>query len=393
MKKNIFVLLGICFLLALTYFVVDRFALFQKSVPFGEVQGNGAPSETSAPESVPYIVEEMVHGLEVPWSIAFTAPNRILVTERPGRLRVIFDGVLQEKPLQIFSEVVTGGEEGLMGLALDPDYAENKLLYLSLAYEQGGKMYVEVLRFRDADDHLEDRTLLIDHIPAAQFHAGSRIAFGPDDKLYITTGDATERNFAQDLKSLAGKILRLNPDGSIPAGNPFPESPVWSYGHRNPQGISWHPETGELYETEHGPSVFDGPAGGDEVNHITKGANYGWPLVSHEKKKEGTVAPLLVFTPAEAPSSLLIYSGKVLPQFQNDLFFGALVGEGLMRLKLDPQNPDKISAFEKLKEVQLGRIRAVTEGPDGFIYFSTSNRDGRGKPQANDDRIFRIRPR
>lgn len=251
---------------------------------------------------------------------------------------------------------------------------------------------MKVARFKDDGDKLSGETTIIDQIPAAQYHAGSRLGFGPDGKLYITTGDATDRQLAQDLDSLAGKILRVNRDGRIPSDNPFSESPVWSYGHRNPQGIAWHPETDELYSIEHGPSTFDGPPGGDEVNHIVKGGNYGWPLVSHERTREGTVSPLAIFTPAEAPASLLIYSGKSFPQFKNNLFFGALRGEGLMRLELDPNNPDKIISSKKLPEVRFGRIRAVTEGPDGFIYFSTSNRDGRGSPAASDDRIFRIRP-
>jgi glucose/arabinose dehydrogenase len=216
--------------------------------------------------------------------------------------------------------------------------------------------------------------------------------FGPDGKLYITTGDATERDIAQDLKSLGGKILRVNDDGSIPSDNPFPHSPVWTYGHRNSQGISWDAK-GTMYETEHGPSTFDGPPGGDEVNRIRKGENYGWPLVSHEKTKEGTIAPLLVFTPAEAPASALIYSGRLFPQFKGNLFFGALIGEGLMRVRLSTAVPDAIESYEKLADVSYGRIRDVTEGPDGAIYFSTSNRDGRGNPAASDDRIFRIIPK
>ncbi|MFZ2719346.1 MAG: PQQ-dependent sugar dehydrogenase, partial [Minisyncoccia bacterium] len=277
---------------------------------------------------VEFIVEEVARGLEVPWGIVFTSPSRILVSERPGRIRVIENGTLLEKPLHTFSEVSTGGEEGLMSLTLHPSYASNKYVYASYAYKKGADMFVKVVRFKDGDS-ISIITTILDGIPAAQFHAGSELAFGPDGKLYITTGDATERELAQDKDSLAGKILRLSDDGSIPNDNPFGTA-VWSYGHRNPQGISWNSK-GELFETEHGPSGFDGPGGGDEVNKIEKGGNYGWPLVSHTKSLEGTISPLLVFTPTEAPASALVYSGKLFPQFKDNLFFGSLRGENLMR--------------------------------------------------------------
>jgi len=247
------------------------------------------------------------------------------------------------------------------------------------------------VRFIDTGEALREPFTVIDQIPGAKFHSGCRIAFGPDGKLYITTGDSTNKELAQNLNSLAGKVLRIDKDGTIPTDNPFPESAVWSFGHRNSQGLAWHPDTGLLYESEHGPSVFDGPAGGDEINVIEKSANYGWPIVSHEKSREGLISPILTFTPAEAPGSLMIYSGRAFPEWRGDLFFGALKGEGLMRIRLDSTNPKKVAAYSKLREVSVGRIRAVVEGPDGNIYFTTSNRDGRGKPAPLDDRIFRIR--
>lgn len=345
-----------------------------------------------APDRNPPIeIDAIASGLDTPWDIVFTSPERILVTERPGRIRVIERGELREKPLHVFDEVVEKGEDGLMSLALDPAYPENHFLYAAVAYDDGGSLSVKVMRFVDAGDRLESLFTVIDRIPAAQYHSGCRLAFGPDGKLYITTGDATDKYLAQDLASLAGKILRLNPDGTIPTDNPFPGSTVWSYGHRNPQGLAWHPDNGLLYETEHGPSIIDGPAGGDEVNAIERGGNYGWPIVSHKKNREGMIAPLITYTPAEAPGSLMIYSGRVFPEWRGNLFFGALKGEGLMRIRLDANNPKKIAGYGKLREVSLGRIRAVVEGPDGNIYFTTSNRDGRGTPAPLDDRIFRIR--
>lgn len=373
------------------WFAKDWLMVFEPPIVPGEVVEREVVEQRPVISGVPFVVEEVVSGLRIPWSIVFTSPQRMLVTERPGRLRVVQDGVLLEQPLRTFSEVSTGGEEGLMSLALHPEYPKNKFLYVSYAYEAGNEMFVKVVRFRDDGDRLQDDTLIMDLIPAAQYHAGCRIAFGPDGKLYITTGDATDRQIAQDLSSLGGKILRVNDDGSVPADNPFPDSPVWSYGHRNPQGIAWTAD-GSMYSSEHGPSVFDGPAGGDEVNHILKGANYGWPLVSHEGRREGTVPPLITFTPAEPPGSLLAYSGRVFPQFRDNLFFGSLGGQGLMRLVVDEVNPALVVRYEKLAEVKYGRIREVMEGPDGLIYFSTSNRDGRGNPAVSDDRIFRLVP-
>lgn len=302
---------------------------------------------------------------------------------------MVENGVLQREPLHTFREVSETGEEGLMSLALHPEYPSNHFLYVSLAYEAEGHLWVKVMRFTDEGDQLVGGVSIIDRIPAARYHAGSAIAFGPDGKLYVTTGDATEKNLAQDKNSLAGKILRLNDDGTLPSDNPFGTA-VWSYGHRNPQGIAWHPDTGELYASEHGPSVFDGPAGGDEVNLIERGKNYGWPFVSHENRRAGTEAPLMTFTPAEAPASLLVYSGRQYPAWRGNLFFGALRGEGLIRLELDPENPRSIVQSEKLSVVQFGRIREVVEGPDGAIYFTTSNRDGRGTPSSDDDRVFRL---
>jgi len=396
MKKILLILLV---LLALVFILDKRFAFFSQPVQPGEMVGTSTePVTGERPQQVSYRIEEVVTGLKVPWSIVFTSPDRMLVAERDGTIRVVNNGSLVTAPLHTFSEVSVGGEEGLMSLALHPEYVNNKFIYASLAYEAGENMYVKVVRFKDEGDRLTEQKVIIDKIPGARFHAGSRIAFGPDRKLYITTGDATDKNLAQRMNSLAGKLLRLNDDGTVPADNPFvngvagARAELWSIGHRNSQGIAWHSVTGELYSTEHGPSVFDGPAGGDEVNRIVKGGNYGWPLVSHDKTREGTVSPLVTYTPAEAPGSAMIYSGDVFPQFKNNLFFGALKGEGLMRIVLDENNPDVVVSYEKLPEVRYGRIREVTQGPDGFIYFTTSNRDGRGNPAAADDRIFRLVP-
>lgn len=186
--------------------------------------------------------------------------------------------------------------------------------------QKNNKLIDKVERLIDRGNIIERGKIILDDIPAARFHAGCRIAFGPDNKLYITTGDGTNKEVAQQLDSLGGKILRINTDGSIPQDNPFPNSAIFSLGHRNPQGIDWYPGTDILFQTEHGPSVFDGPPGGDELNIIKKDRNYGWPIVSHKKKQTGFIDPKLIFTPAEAPSSAFFYKSNVFPQFKNNFF-------------------------------------------------------------------------
>lgn len=351
--------------------------------------------ETATPSNqtaVPYVIEPFVSNLRVPWSIVFTSPTRILVTERPGRLRVIENGVLKPEPLRTFPEVSNDSEEGLMGMTLDPGYSTNHFVYLCIAYTNADQSKDKVVRYTDTGTALQNDTILLNDIPAAQFHAGCRLRFGPDKKLYISTGDATNKKTAQDTASLGGKILRINPDGSIPSDNPFPNSPVYSYGHRNPQGFDWHPVSNMLVATEHGPSGNDGPGGGDEVNSIKKGSNYGWPVVSHEKSQEGMVDPLLVFTPAVAPASGMFYRGQTFPQFTNTFLFGALKGTGIIQVVFAAEGTEKIVSYQKIEGVDVGRVRDVVEGPDGLIYFTTSNQDGRGKPQPGDDKLYRIVP-
>ncbi len=280
-----------------------------------------------------------------------------------------------------------------MGLAVDPNFSSSGFLYACYTYQNANVLYNKVVRLKlDALGKLIFDRILLDDIPSASNHAGCRLLFAPDGKLFITTGDALQPESAQDIDSLAGKILRINSDGTIPADNPFPGSLIYSYGHRNPQGLSWDSDTGYLYETEHGPSGFDGPPGGDEINVIRAGANYGWPVVSHERTIEGTISPLIVFTPAEAPASAMIYSGKIFPQFAGNLFFGALRGEGVVRVIISGSESLNMSRVEKIIQ-NVGRVRDVVEGPDGYIYFTTSNRDGRGEAKEGDDKVYRLIPR
>src|SRR5215813_998438 len=357
----------------------------------GEGEIGAARGENGQP--VQFRVETVASGLEVPWAIAFAPDRRVFVTERPGRVRVIEQGRLRPEPVATIREVESAEESGLMDLTLHPQFESNHYLYLAYAYRGEGQR-VRVVRFRETAGELAEPLVINENIPAARYHAGTRTRFGPDSKLYITTGDATQRELAQRLDSLAGKTLRLNDDGGVPPDNPFvgqqnarPE--IWSYGHRNAQGIDWQPGTEAQFQTEHGPSGFDGPGGGDEVNIVERGQNYGWPLIHHLQTKQGMVTPLLEYTPAVAPASAMFYRGEAFPQFRGNLFFGALKGECLIRVTLDGW---RVARQERLLQGQYGRIREVAEGTDGAIYFSTSNRDGRGAPAANDDRILRLVP-
>ncbi|MDK2982506.1 MAG: hypothetical protein PWQ55_2853 [Chloroflexota bacterium] len=356
------------------------------------------PADTAAPQATAtqpvassWKVEEVVQDLEIPWSIVFTSADRLLVSERPGRVREIVDGQLTPDPLFTFTDVVVVGETGLMGMVLDPDYADNRYLYACYTSQNDSGMFDRVVRLTDNGDSLALDGVLLEGIPAAQYHAGCRLGIGPDGKLYITSGDARVPSSAQNLDLLSGKILRINLDGTIPFDNPFPNSAVYSYGHRNPQGLDWQPGSGRLYATEHGPSGNDGPGGGDEINLIQPGANYGWPLVSHDQTIEGTVSPLIQFTPAVAPAAALFYSGDVLPMFDGQFFFGALRGEGVVMVTISKDDPTVIEDVQWIVD-DVGRVREVTESPDGLIYFTTSNEDGRGTYRAGGDRVYRIVP-
>jgi len=361
---------------------------FQPKLP-----ASATPTPTPQPTSVAYAVTQAVTGLNVPWSLVFTSPSRWLVTERPGTIRVIADGKLVAAPLARFDQVTSLGESGAMGMVMDPQYAKNKLLYACYTVLSGSDLTDRVVRFEDRGTAIGPLAVVIDKLPAAQNHAGCQLSFGPvDQKLYITTGDAMNPASAQKLAALSGKILRVNADGSLPADNPFPGSPVWSLGHRNSQGLAWQPDTGQLFATEHGPSGTDGAPGGDEINRILKGANYGWPVISHAQTDPRFVTPLLVYTPAVAPSGATFYTSGVLPQFTGNLFFAGLKGEGLYRVVFDKADPSKIVTNEKLADVNIGRVRDVVQGPDGALYLLTSNRDGRGTARPGDDAIYRLGP-
>jgi glucose/arabinose dehydrogenase len=373
--------------------------IFLVNTLFHSIACGGDFPDIPASKSVPqFQVETVASNLEVVWSIVFAADNRTFFTERPGRVRVIENGKLRADAFFVVPNVEPTGENGLMGMALHPNFSENHFVYLAYAYrENSGDQKVRVRRYRENGATLIEPKTIIEKIPAARYHSGTRLKFGPDGKLYITTGDATNQSEAQKLNTLAGKTLRLNDDGTIPADNPFinekaARTEIWTYGHRNAQGMDFQPESGLMFQTEHGPSLIDGVSlfkrsGGDEVNIIERGKNYGWAKISHDMKRDGMETPIVQYSPAIAPASGMFYRGAMFPELKNNFLFGALKGESIVRLVLDGR---KIVSQDKLLSKQMGRIREIAEAPDGSIYFSTSNRDGRGNPTKEDDRILRL---
>ena len=319
-------------------------------------------------------VETVATGLEAPWEIAFLPDGRALVTERPGRVRLVErDLTLRDRPIAEI-EVAAIGEGGLLGVAVDPRFARNGFVYMYRTTSGGN----QVVRYRLADDTLDGETVIAGGIAAETIHDGGRIHFGPDRRLYFSTGDAAQDALAQDPQSPNGKILRLAPSQYRGGGG---RPTVFSLGHRNPQGFDWQPD-GRLVEDEHGPD------GDDEVNILREGENYGWPLVRGEDHGEFE-APVAVYPQSIAPSGGTFVS---LPgsEWTGDYLFGALVGEQIRRVRFDESG--RVILNEALFEGEFGRVRTVVEGPDGALYALTSNRDGRGSPTDEDDRIIRIVP-
>jgi aldose sugar dehydrogenase len=340
----------------------------------------------TAADGTRFSVEVIVRNVEIPWSLAFAPDGRLFFTERPGRVRIVANGQLLATPALVLDDVAAVGEAGALGLALHPQFASNGFVYLAYtARLPNGGRENRVARYREVGNTLGERVVILDRVSAADIHDGARVRFGPDGKLYVTMGDAAAPSIAQDLASLNGKLLRLNDDGGVPADNPF-RSFVYSYGHRNPQGLDWHPVSGELWASEHGQT------GNDEINRIRPGLNYGWPVIEADQQRAGMETPVLFFNPAVAPSGASFYSGAAIAGFRHDLFVATLRGLHILRVRLDPANLQRVAATERLLENRFGRIRDIVTGPDGALYFCTSNRDGRASPTSEDDRIARIVP-
>ncbi len=333
-------------------------------------------------------VDVIAENLVIPWSVDWTPDGLILFTERNGNLRVIQEGNLLDEPL--LSLEVGGVEGGLLGVAVDPEYSENHFIYLYFTQNEFLSASNKIVRYHLSDGILLEDKVLVEGIPAGPFHDGGRIQFGPDGKLYATTGEAGNPSLSQDLSSLGGKILRINSDGTVPDDNPWQSSPVYSMGHRNPQGIDWDGE-GNLVATEHGPSGLRG-IGNDEINLIVKGHNYGWPDIIGDEEMPGMTSPLLhTGDDTWAPSGSEFYDSDVISQWTGKYFVATLRGNHLHMIEFDLETNSVIS-HENLFQDEFGRMRDVQTGPDGFLYVLTSNQDGRGMPKINDDKILRISP-
>lgn len=321
--------------------------------------------EVNVPNLTPTVMAE---NLNIPWSIN-KLDNTFYISERNGSV-MKFEGdsqlrqkVVLEKPL------ATAAEAGLLGFVLSPDFDESGQAFAYYTYKDDSGQFNRIVTLKLEDDVWQEEELLVDHIPSGQYHHGGRLKIGPDGKLYATAGDgATDPETAQDVKSLGGKILRMNLDGSIPSDNPFSGSYVYSFGHRNPQGLAWT-DDGTLYESEHGPSAHD------EINLIKPEANYGWPNVVGEETKVGMESPLFQSgTDTWAPSGMAYYEGK--------LYVATLRGNAVREFDLKTKKTRELITG-------LGRIRDVLI-EDGTLYFVSNNTDGRGTPDEKDDRLYRI---
>ena len=326
-------------------------------------------------------------GLEHPWSVAFLPDGRMLVTERPGRLRVIKDGKLDPRPVAGLPEITASGQGGLLDIVLHPDYQQNGWLYFSYVAFGTGGMGTRVARARLDGMQLHDLELLFQQNIGSMSgrHFGSRLLFDREGFLYITVGERGDQRRAQRLNDHAGSVIRLHDDGRIPQDNPFlsradaaPE--IFSYGHRNPQGIALHPQTGEVWLHEHGPQ------GGDELNIVRSGQNYGWPVITYGVEygigtqigegthKAGMVQPIYYWVPSIAPSGMSFYDGERFPQWRGSIFIGSLKFGLLTRLVL---HDGEVVKEERLLRGRLGRIRDVRTGPDGLLYLLTDASNGR----------------
>ena len=349
-------------------------------------------SEGAGPTgTVPIRVEEVATGLQVPWGIDFLPDGAMLVTERDGRVRRVQNGQLQAQPVATLNNVAGEGEGGLLGIAVHPQFATNRQFYLYYTARENGQSVNRVERWRLAENGATATRgdVIVDNIPVARFHNGGRIRFGPDGMLYIGTGDARDPDLSQDPKSLAGKILRVTPDGKVPADNPLAGSPVYITGIRNTQGFDWI-DNQTLWVTDHGPSGELGRSGHDKASVAKAGDNLGWPTVERCDSRPGFVTPSMVWQQALPPGGSVIYTGEAIPEWKGSLVIATLRSQHLQRLVFDPQNPQKIQRHEVYLQGRYGRLRDAVMGPDGELYVTTSNCDGRGICPAQQDKILRI---
>ncbi len=368
-------------------------ATASETTPSAEVASSSSADQPEAAPA-PQIVT-IIESLEHPWGLTWLPDDTLLITERPGRLRIVKDGVLDPTPVSGLPEVLNRGQGGLMDIAIHPQFAENQWVYFTYADGTSSANRTQVARARFDGSRLSDWQVIFEanRTKEGTQHFGSRLAWMPDNTLLVSIGDGGNppvtlegdliRNQAQNLGSHLGSLVRLNDDGSVPDDNPFVDTSeadptIWSYGHRNIQGMAVDSVTGQLWATEHGSR------GGDELNRIVAGENYGWPLVTYsreysggeissERSRPGMVDPLVVWTPSIAPSGLMLYRGDLFPQWQGDLFAGGLVSQSIMHIELDDSG-----AVLSQTPIDIGqRVRQVAQGPDGLIYVLTDESDGR----------------
>lgn len=367
--KKIFLLLSIAFILIIILYTINSFTQILKR------NGGNLPKVKVVEEEIPVenipAVSIVAENLSIPWALAFLPDKRLLVNEREGKIKLIDNGkIIEIAEINVHIE----GEGGLHGIAIDPEFENNNYIYIYYTTGSiGNNSTNRVARYTFSNNSLTDETVILDNIPGARIHDGGRIKFGPDGYLYITTGDAANPSLSQNRSSLAGKILRIDTKGNPAPQNPF-RNLVYSYGHRNPQGIAWD-DKNQLFATEHGNSATD------EFNLIEIGKNYGWPTITGSEKRDGMQSPIVESgNNTWAPAGLAYVNEK--------FYFGGLRGNALYQIEIIN---GKYVLTEYFKG-EFGRIRDVVKGPDNMLYITTSNLDGRGIPSENDDKIIKINP-
>ena len=385
------------------YFLISYLILFLNisATAQGEIRQAqpivGEVPQRVADEYLPLVegvsVEVWVDSLTIPWSLRFLPNGDALVAQRTGSIVRIPNGSNQYVPYLQVPDAVHEVDAGLMGMDLHPDFESNQWVYIMHAYRnEKNELLSRVLRLKHNGNTAIIDKVIMDNIPAYAIHLGGRIAFGPDGMLYIGTGDMSQPYIAQDLSSLASKILRITPEGAIPTDNPFPNSPIYSYGHRVVQGFAWDPVTGALFNSEHGPSgaAVEGDVRyRDEVNLVKKGGNHGWPIVVGAPQIAEYQDPLVTWNLAAVPPAGMIF-------YKDDLYVASLGGQALIRLVLDREKNYEVKKVQRWFSYApsrgiYGRMRDVTIGPDGHLYVTTSNTDGRAELRIHDDKILRIK--
>jgi glucose/arabinose dehydrogenase len=374
---------------------------------------NSTPEERTPPSEVKrdITLEPVASGLDTPWAIAFAPDGRVFVTERPGRIRVIDKSGLRPEPWAVV-DVLPGSyqtEGGLLGIAVAPDFATTGHVFVVGTFAGKDRLSNKVLRFTDRDGKGIERTTVVEGFPdvpaapgserAIHTHIGGALGFGPDGMLYVTYGDATQPEVSQDTRSTGGKVLRYRPDGTIPADNPTPGSPVYALGLRNPQGIAWNRDTGDMFAVDNGPSdlswekQYGGGWFGDELNAIVRGGNYGWPQAVGTVSQGTFINPITEWSPSVAPAGVAVYEGPF-AAWKGNVFVTSLRGQRLWRIAVAKGEgaTATLVSQEGLLEGRIGRIRAAAMGPDGYLYIASSNRDARGRPSSDDDRIYKVVP-